>query len=131
MRRAAGVPPRGFGPGSARARRCSPPLLAQLQALVPGALEQLLVLLLPHLLPALLHEGRQRSTPFSRSFGSEEVPEVDPLRSEALLQTNGTQSKRFRRLRDRRDQPESPVPGHRFQVADPGESALAVGEADE
>src|SRR5688500_4948084 len=75
-----------------------PPLLAQLQALVPGALEKLLVLLLAHLLPALLHEGRQRSMPFIRSFGSEEVPEVDPLRSEAFLQTNGTQSKRFGRL---------------------------------
>ena len=74
------------------------PLLAQLQALVPGALEKLLVLLLAHLLPALLHEGRQRSTPFIRSFGSEEVPEVDPLRSEALLQTDGPQSKGFGRL---------------------------------
>src|SRR5262245_22569919 len=60
-----------------------PPLLAQLQALVPGALEQLLVLLLAHLLPALLHEGRQgvsafhsvpkrfrRSTRFARKLSS-------------------------------------------------------------
>jgi hypothetical protein len=34
----------------------------------------------------------------SLSFGSEEVPEVDPLRSEALLQTNGPQSKGFGRV---------------------------------
>src|SRR4030095_2855407 len=34
-------------------------LLPQLQPLVPGALEELLVLLLAHLLPALLDQGRQ------------------------------------------------------------------------
>src|SRR5512133_2393572 len=36
-----------------------PCLLAQFQPLVPGALEELLVLLLAHLLPALLDQGRQ------------------------------------------------------------------------
>src|SRR5438034_10931151 len=42
-------------------------LLAQLHALVPGALQELLVLLLAHLLPALLDQGRQPITPFTRS----------------------------------------------------------------
>src|SRR6478672_9384602 len=42
-------------------------LLAQLQTLVPGALQELLVLLLAHLLPALLDQGRQPITPFTRS----------------------------------------------------------------
>src|SRR6476469_8922251 len=42
-------------------------LLAQLQTLVAGALQELLVLLLAHLLPALLDQGRQPITPFTRS----------------------------------------------------------------
>src|SRR6476661_9921658 len=42
-------------------------LLAQLQTLVPGALQELLVLLLAHILPALLDQGRQPITPFTRS----------------------------------------------------------------
>src|SRR4026209_2598585 len=60
------------------------------------------------------------------SFGSEEVPEVDPLRTEALLQTNGTQSKCFGRLCHRRDQPEPSVAGDGLEVPDTREASFTV-----
>src|SRR5512134_1539651 len=58
-----------------------PRLLAQLHALVPRALQELLVLLLAHLLAALLDQRRQA---VGLSLGSEEVPEVDALHAEAV-----------------------------------------------
>src|SRR5436190_9062604 len=58
----------GSGPGRfGRPTWGSRALLAQLQTLVAGALQELLVLLLAHLLPALLDQGRQPITPFTRS----------------------------------------------------------------
>src|SRR5918994_1463 len=56
-----------IGVGRTRVGAVTPARLpAELEPLVPGALQQLLVFLLAHLLPALLHEGRQRSMPFIR-----------------------------------------------------------------
>src|SRR5919201_3970539 len=65
------------------------------------------------------------------SFGSEEVPEVDPLGAEALLQTDGAQSKCFGGVCHRRDQAETAVVRDRLEVADAREAALTVGESHE
>ena len=76
----------------------------------------------------LTTEGKPRS--LSVLIGSEEVPEVDRF-AQWSLQTDRPQLRAFGGVCHRRDQPKTAVVGHVFEVADPGEAAVAVGEADQ
>jgi hypothetical protein len=62
----------------------------------------------------------------SLSLGSEEIPQVDSLHAEGVLQSNGAKSKRFRRCCHVRDQAQAPVLGHELQIADAGQAPLAI-----
>src|SRR3990170_1705771 len=112
-----------------RMRRSSPPLAALLTALPAGLLQELLVLLLPHLLAALLDERRQAvSLLLSRS---EQVPEVHALRAVALLEANGPQSKRLRPRCHGRDQAEDALVGHVLEESEAEVPPRAIGEPHE
>src|SRR5512141_990249 len=117
LRSAASARPRPIRRPVTPIGRSSAPLPTLLTALPAGLLEELLVLLLPHLLAALLDERRQAvSLLLSRS---EQVPEVHTLGAVLLLQASGPQSKRLRACCHGRDEAQDPLLGQVLEVAEP------------
>src|SRR5215510_302008 len=112
-------------------------------------LEQLLVLLLPHRLTALLDDGRQarilsrrwcspqsledRRRPWlpsstQGSVGAEQVPQVHPADPIALVQSNRTQLEGLRPLGHRREEAQDVLLGRVLEVSEPRALALPVGQ---
>src|SRR5919204_2895270 len=108
------------------------PLATLLPALPARLLEQLLMLLLAHLLAALLDQRRHRR-PFIlvELLRSEQVPEIHPLGAIGLLQANGAKSKRPRPRCHGGDQAEDILLGDVLEITEPRRGPRPVREPHE